>query len=48
VKVNATDLRAIIQTFERYNYTVMAKYDQADHEEHLKDRYDSLMNYLNI
>ncbi|PCJ77862.1 MAG: CBS domain-containing protein [Flavobacteriales bacterium] len=48
VKVNKSDLGAILQTFNRYDYTVSASYDQGDYGDILKDRYDSLMNYLNI
>jgi CBS domain-containing protein len=48
LKVNKQDLTAIMNTFNRYNYTVKASYGQEEDPEDLKDRYDSLMNYLNV
>ncbi len=48
LKINKQELNAIIQTFERYNYTIKASYGQEEDPEDLKDRFDSLMNYLNV
>jgi len=48
LKVNKQDLSAIMNTFSRYNYSVKASYGQEEDPEDLKDRYDSLMNYLNV
>lgn len=48
LKLNRSDLEAIIQAFERYEYSVKAFYQEEDYSEFLQDRYDSLMNYLNI
>lgn len=48
LKINQTDLSGILQTFDRYDYHVTASYDQSDIKEDLKERYDSLMNYLNM
>ncbi|MCX6286495.1 MAG: CBS domain-containing protein [Bacteroidetes bacterium] len=49
IKVNRVDIGAILQTFYRYNYTVKASWSKEDSfTEGLQDRYDSLMNYLNI
>jgi len=48
LKVNKQDLSAIMNTFGRYNYSVKASYGQEEDPEDLKDRYDSLMNYLNV
>lgn len=47
-KVNRNDLRAILQTFNRFNYTVTASFDNGDYFDDLKDRFDSFMNYLNM
>jgi acetoin utilization protein AcuB len=47
-KTNRNDLGAILQTFNRYNYTVTAAYDQGNHEEDMKTRFDSFMKYLDI
>lgn len=49
IKVNVTDIGAILQTFSRYNYLVRASWSKEDSfSEGLQDRFDSLMNYLNI
>lgn len=48
IKVNKMDLKPILQTFGRYNYIVSASFQEAAYEEDLKERYDSLMNYLNL
>lgn len=48
IKLNVTDLTSIIQTFNRYNYTIRGSYMKFDDEEELLDeRYDLLMRYLN-
>ncbi|MCK5856513.1 MAG: CBS domain-containing protein [Bacteroidales bacterium] len=47
IKINKSDLTPIIQTFSRYNYTIVASIFETDEEE-LQDRYDSLMSYLNV
>lgn len=48
MKINRLDLQQIVATFERYNYTVTMAIQQSEHPAFLKDRLDSLMNYLNI
>lgn len=48
IKVNRTDLSGILQTFNRYDYTVTASFHESPHEEDFRQRYDSFMNYLNI
>jgi signal-transduction protein with cAMP-binding, CBS, and nucleotidyltransferase domain len=48
LKINNTDLNPVIQTFERYNYTIKATFAEEDDMDDLKERYDALMNYLNI
>ena len=49
IKVNRVDIGAILQTFYRYNYTVKASWSKEDSfSDGLQDRFDSLMNYLNI
>ncbi len=49
IKVSAMEIQAILQAFNRYNYIIKATYTE-DEEMYndLRDRYDSLMNYLNI
>jgi hypothetical protein len=48
LKINNIDLNPVIQTFERYNYTIKATFAEEDDMDDLKERYDALMNYLNI
>ena len=48
LKLNVNELSPIVQTFQRYDYTITAHYDQSQSTDGLQDRYDSLMHYLNI
>lgn len=48
LKVDSTEIKHIVATFERYEYSVKAYFQESDMGEIIKDRYDSLMNYLNI
>jgi len=49
IKVSTMEIDSILQTFDRYNYVVKASYsDKHDLFEDMGDRYDELMNYLNI
>jgi acetoin utilization protein AcuB len=48
LKVNKLDISNITATFLRYGYDIKATFNHADHDDGSKDRYDSLMNYLNI
>ena len=48
IKVNATDVKQIIASFERYKYTVVGSYQETEYYEDLKDRFNALMSYLNI
>lgn len=48
LKINKTDLKHIIATFERFEYNVTAYYQESDYNDYLKDRLDSFINYLNI
>ena len=49
LKVSATDITSIIQTFNRYNYTVKASYMESDEMEDLMhNRFDAFMKYLSI
>ena len=48
IKVDSTEIEHIVATFERYQYQVKAYFQESDMVEIIKDRYDSLMNYLNI
>ena len=48
LKINKEDLSGIIQTFNRYNYTIRASFHVSSDNEEMKRRYDELMNYLNM
>ena len=48
LKINKQDLAPIVSTFNRYNYTIKAQYGEKDDSDDLRDRFDSLMNYLNV
>lgn len=49
LKINSTDINAILQTFNRYNYTISASYmSSKDMDEFYQDRFDEFLNYLNV
>jgi CBS domain-containing protein len=49
LKVNRTDISAIIQTFNRYNYIIKSTYmDEDDMNSFYENRYEMFMKYLNI
>jgi acetoin utilization protein AcuB len=48
LKINRSDLSPIIQTFERFDYTIKASFHQSEHGDDMKKKFDSFMNYLNI
>ncbi len=47
IKVNTESLTGIIQTLERYEYSIKASFDRGDSSDHLQVRYEELMRYLN-
>lgn len=48
IKVNKIDLKEVVATFERFEYDIVAVFHVSDHEEGLRERYESLMLYLNV
>ncbi len=48
LKLNRIDLGPVLQTLTRYNYNIKAFFSEQDDLDDLRERYDSLMNYLNI
>ncbi len=48
LKINREDLSRILQTFNRYNYTVKASFQNSDFETGLKDKLDEFLHFLNI
>ncbi len=48
LKLDRQDIDAVIQTFERYEYRIKTTYQESRIEEDLKDKFDELMNYINM
>ena len=48
LKLNKQDIGGLLQTFNRYGYVVKASFEEDEDPGDLRERYDSLMNYLNI
>jgi acetoin utilization protein AcuB len=48
LKLNRMDIESILQTFNRYNYSVKASFSENSNYDSLKERFDSLMSYLNV
>jgi acetoin utilization protein AcuB len=48
IKLNKIDIRPVLQTLARYKYGVTATFSEEEDDDVLKERFDSLMNYLNI
>ena len=48
LKINFTDLTSIMETFNRYNYTVVSSHtDNEDLDEFYQERFDVFLKYLN-
>ncbi|MES2111398.1 MAG: CBS domain-containing protein [Bacteroidota bacterium] len=48
LKVNKPDISAITATFLRYDYDIKATFNHTEENDSSRDRYNSLMNYLNL
>jgi acetoin utilization protein AcuB len=48
LKTNRTDLSALMQSFERHDYTVLETYGDQQMENDIIDRYKLLMTYINM
>ena len=47
--INTEDISSIIQTFNRYNYTIAASYmSSREMDDFYQDRFDEFLNYLNV
>jgi len=46
LKINVSNLSAVIQTFERYEYTVKDVIQDKDAESDLRKRYEALLNFM--
>lgn len=47
LKINKTEITRILHTFERFNYTVTASYNETEYQKDLQNRYDEFMRFLN-
>lgn len=48
LKLDRQDIDGVLQTFERYDYQIKASYQESRIEEDLRDKYEELMNYINM
>ena len=48
IKIDRIDISRILASFYRLNFNVTGSFNQSEFAEDMKDRYDSLMNYLSI
>jgi len=48
LKVNKTEITGLVASFERYNYSVLAVFNNTQTDDGSQERYDSFMNYLNV
>jgi CBS domain-containing protein len=48
LKTNRTNLGGIVSAFERHKFTVKEVYGQTDNPDDVLDRYNLLMNYINM
>jgi hypothetical protein len=48
IKVNSTDIQALVSTFERFNYTITEMYSTDFTKEDVQQNYDMLMHYINL
>lgn len=48
LKLNRSDLSAIVASFQRYDYTVTGTFNDIKSDSGMTDRYEQLMNYLSF
>jgi len=48
LKINKQDINSIIASFQRFDYEIEAMFSEYEYIDDLKERYDSLMAYLNV
>jgi acetoin utilization protein AcuB len=46
LKISNAELTRILRTFERYDYTVKASFQTSEDGDNIRERYESLMNFL--
>ncbi|SEK76172.1 CBS domain-containing protein [Parapedobacter koreensis] len=48
IKINKSDISSIIAAFLRHDYTIKATYNDENSRDNSHDRYEQLMNYINM
>lgn len=48
LKIDQADLSRVVATLERFDYKIVGRYQSVQHDDVDRDRYESLMRYLNI
>ena len=48
LKLNSAQIQNLLSTFERFGYSIKATFNEEDVKDTLKNRYESLMTYLNV
>jgi predicted transcriptional regulator len=48
IKVNTNDIKALVSTFERYNYNIIETFAAGFSKDNVQDNYNMLMHYMNI
>ena len=48
LKLDKYELSSLVQTFERFNYTVKATFEEREYFQDLKEKYDEFMKYMDI
>lgn len=48
LRISLEDLSGIIQTMQRYNYTILQVFHRSDHDLDLMSRYENFMKFLNM
>lgn len=48
IKLNRQNIQHILATFRRFNYTIIASFNELEYLDTLRERYDALMSYLNV
>ena len=48
IKITQTNLGAVLQTFSRYDYTIDEIFSDEEIANQTQDRYDHLINYLEV
>lgn len=47
LKINKSEISRILHTFERFNYVVLASYNESEYQKDLQFKYDEFMRFLN-